>query len=136
MPLLSVRGTRQQAGEREPLGLTLLTSAFPADGEAASLASGAASRASGSLPDRWSVALAGHGLPGYRGRPDVVRSTGGSFLEGVGGAAVVLDGDPALLGERLDAGRTAELAVTGVLHAAEGGHGLVGDALIVDVDDP
>src|ERR1700683_35438 len=59
-----------------------------------------------------------------------------SVLERVSGAAVVLDGDPALLGERLDAGRAAELAVTGVLHAAEGGHGLIGDALIVDVDYP
>ena len=57
-------------------------------------------------------------------------------LEGVGGATAVLDRDPALLGERLDPGRAAELAVTRVLHAAEGGHGLIGDALVVDVDDP
>jgi hypothetical protein len=57
-------------------------------------------------------------------------------LEWVGGTAAVLDRDPALLGERLDAGRAAEFAVTRVLHAAEGGHGLIGDALIVDVDYP
>src|SRR5580692_10599477 len=59
----------------------------------------------------------------------------GNDLEGVGGAAVVLDGDPALFGERVDAGGAAESAVAGVLDAAEGGHGFVGDALVVDVDD-
>jgi hypothetical protein len=48
----------------------------------------------------------------------------------------VLDFDLTLLAERLDTGRAAELAVTRVLHAAEGGHGLIGDALIVDVDYP
>ena len=48
----------------------------------------------------------------------------------------MLDRDPTLLGERLDTGRATELAVTGVLHATEGGRGLIGDALIVDVDDP
>jgi hypothetical protein len=59
-----------------PLGLTLLAAAFPAGGGVASLASGSASRASGSLPDRWSVALAGQGVPGYRGLTVVSRSTG------------------------------------------------------------
>src|SRR5690242_3520756 len=48
-----------------------------------------------------------------------------SFLEWVGGAPAVLDRDPALPGERFDAGRAAELAVAGVLHAAEGGHGFI-----------
>jgi hypothetical protein len=61
MPLVSAHGARQEAGEREPLGLTLLTSAFPAGGEPASLASGAASRASGSLPDYWPVGFAWYG---------------------------------------------------------------------------
>jgi hypothetical protein len=51
-------------------------------------------------------------------------------------AVAVLDRDPALFGERLDAGRAAELAVAGVLHAAERGHGLIADALVVDVDNP
>jgi hypothetical protein len=60
----------------------------------------------------------------------------GFSLEGVDGAAAVLDRDPALLGERLDTGRAAEFAVTRVLHAAERGHRLIGDALIVDVDYP
>jgi hypothetical protein len=41
----------------------------------------------------------------------------------------VLYRDPALLGERLDTGGAAELAVAGVLDAPEGGHGLIGDAL-------
>src|SRR6266404_7734169 len=50
----------------------------------------------------------------------------GSFLEWVGGATAVLDRDPALFGERLDTGGAAELAVAGVPHAAEGGHGLIG----------
>ena len=58
------------------------------------------------------------------------------FLEGMGGATVVLDRDPALLGKRLDAGRAAEPAVARVLHAAERGHGFIADALVVDVDDP
>jgi hypothetical protein len=62
--------------------------------------------------------------------------TWGSFLEWIGRAAAVLDGDPTLLGERLDTGCAAELAVTRVLHAAKGGHGLIADALIVDVDYP
>jgi len=57
-------------------------------------------------------------------------------LEGIGGATAVLDRDPALLGERLDAGRATELSVTRALHAAEGGHGLIADALVVDVDYP
>jgi hypothetical protein len=48
----------------------------------------------------------------------------------------VLDRDSPLLGERRDAGSAVELAVTTVLHAAEGGHGLIADALVVDVDDP
>src|SRR5690349_4587479 len=59
-----------------------------------------------------------------------------SSLKWVSGAAVVLDRDPTLLGERLDTGRAAEPAVTRVLHATEGGHGLIGDALIVDVNYP
>ncbi len=56
--------------------------------------------------------------------------------EWIVGATGVLDGDPTLLGERLDAGRAAELAVAGVLDPAEGSHGFIADALIVDVDDP
>jgi hypothetical protein len=52
------------------------------------------------------------------------------------GATALLDGYPTLLGERLDTGRPAEFTVAGVFHAPEGGHGLIADALIVDVDDP
>ena len=58
-----------------PLGLTLLAAAFPAGGGAASLAWGGVAGL-GSLPDRWSVALAGQGAPGYRGLTVVSRSTG------------------------------------------------------------
>ncbi len=46
----------------------------------------------------------------------------------------MLDVDPTLLGERLDTGRATQLAVTRVLHAAEGGHGLIDDALVLMVN--
>ncbi len=79
----------------------------------------------------------GHGRASQPAPSDLSpRTFRSKWLEGIGGATAVLDRDPTLLGERLDTGRATELAVTGVLHAAEGGHGLIGDALIVDVDDP
>jgi hypothetical protein len=72
--------------------------------------------------------------PGSRCHPGTAAAR--DRLERVGGATAVLESDPALLGKGRDAGCATELAVTGVLHAAEGGHGLIGDALIVDVDNP
>jgi hypothetical protein len=48
-----------------------------------------------------------------------------SLLERIRGATAALEGHPTLLGERLDARCTTELAIAGVLHAAKGGHRLV-----------
>src|SRR5690349_13055696 len=57
------------------------------------------------------------------------------ILEGVGGD-VAPDRDPSLVGEGIEVGRAAEAgAGAGVPHAAERGHRLVVDGLVVDVDD-
>jgi hypothetical protein len=59
-----------------PLGLTLLPAAFPAGrrGSVVGIWDGIAGLAVAA--GRWSVALGGQGLPGYRGPTVVSRSTG------------------------------------------------------------